>query len=53
VRGLVGQYTAEFVTGVRDVNDEGDWSGYLRELDRAGVDRYVNFWDDALKDAGY
>ena len=51
--GLVGIYTAEFITGSRDINDNAEWEAYVRELERAGVDRYVEIWNDTLQRAGY
>ncbi|MGP4113694.1 ABC transporter substrate-binding protein [Streptomyces sp. 4N509B] len=43
--------TAEFVTGVRDPDSDGDWQSYLDGLDGLGVDRYLEIWQNAY-DAG-
>ena len=51
--GLVQQFYAEFVTGARDINSDGDWQAYVAELRRAGVDRYVEIMQQTLTDAGY
>ena len=51
--GLVGIFTAEFITGSRDVNDDAEWNSYVEELERAGVDRYVEIWNETLERSGY
>lgn len=40
----VATATAEFITGVRDPENDGDWQGYLEGLNRLGVDRYLEIW---------
>jgi putative aldouronate transport system substrate-binding protein len=47
--GLVQKWAAEFIVGQRDIDDDDDWNRYLSELDRAGVDRYEELWDEALR----
>ncbi len=51
--GLVDQYTAEFITGARDINDDAEWDAYVDELRRAGVDRWVEINQVTLTNAGY
>lgn len=51
--GLVEQWSAEFIVGNRDIDDQGQWDNYVNELQRAGVDRYVQIWEDTLRNAGY
>ena len=51
--GLVDQYTAEFITGARDITDDAEWDAYVNELQRAGVDRWVEINQIALTNAGY
>jgi putative aldouronate transport system substrate-binding protein len=51
--GLVGQYTIEFITGALDIESDADWDTYVAELERAGVDQYVEIWQEALSDSGY
>lgn len=46
--GLVLQRSTEFITGVRDINSDAEWDNYKKELKRAGVDRYVELWNEAL-----
>ena len=51
--GLVEQYYAEFVTGGRDIDSDSQWQAYVRELERAGVNRYVEIMQQTLTAAGY
>ena len=51
--GLVEQYYADFVTGVRNIDSDSDWNAYVRELERAGVDRYVEIMQQTVRAAGY
>ena len=51
--GLVQQYYADFVTGARNIDSDSDWSAYVRELDRAGVARYVQIMQETVRAAGY
>jgi hypothetical protein len=51
--GLVSQRSAEFVTGIRDINDDGEWEAFKRECEQAGASRYVQLWEEALKAGGY
>ena len=51
--GLVMQRAAEFITGKRDIHDDATWDAYLDELQRAGVERYVELWQEALQSSGY
>jgi len=32
---------AEFILGIRDINDDKQWEAYLNELDAMGLDRYI------------
>ncbi|MFK4805885.1 ABC transporter substrate-binding protein [Microbacterium sp. ZW CA_36] len=47
IESNVATATAEFVTGVRDPNNDGDWNGYLDGLQGLGVDRYLEIWQAA------
>jgi len=47
IESNVATSTAEFVTGVRDPNSDGDWNGYLDGLQGLGVDRYLEIWQAA------
>ncbi len=51
--GVVMNWSTEFIVGTRDITDDGDWDAYLRELKRAGVDRYVELWQKTITNAGY
>ena len=51
--GLVEQWSTEFIVGSRDIEDQGQWDTYVSELERAGVERYVQIWADTLRNAGY
>lgn len=51
--GVVMQWSTEFIVGTRDINSDGEWENYLRELNRAGLDRYVKLWQDTITNAGY
>lgn len=41
IENLVSQSSAEFVTGIRDVNADDAWQAYLDELDGTGLPRYL------------
>ena len=47
IESNVATSTAEFITGVRDPNDDGAWQGYLDGLSGLGVDRYIEIWQKA------
>ena len=47
IESSVATSTAEFVTGVRDPNNDGDWNSYLEGLQGLGVDRYLEIWQAA------
>lgn len=51
--GLVMQRAAEFILGRKNIDSDSDWDAYLAELKRAGVDRYVELWKQALVNGGY
>ena len=51
--GLVEQFYAEFVTGARDINNDAHWRAYTTELERAGVNRYVEIMQETVTAAGY
>ncbi len=51
--GLVQQFYAEFVTGSRDIDNDAHWQAYVRELERAGVNRYVQIMQETLTATGY
>ncbi|MFC7787569.1 ABC transporter substrate-binding protein [Microbacterium sp. MAHUQ-60] len=44
IESNVATATAEFITGVRDPENDGDWQGYLEGLNGLGVDRYLEIW---------
>jgi putative aldouronate transport system substrate-binding protein len=41
IENLVSQAGAEFMTGVRDVNDDAAWKSYVDELNATGLPRYL------------
>ena len=47
IESNVATSTAEFITGVRDPNNDGDWQAYLDGLNGLGVDRYMEIWQTA------
>jgi putative aldouronate transport system substrate-binding protein len=47
IESNVATSTAEFITGVRDPNKDGDWQAYLDGLAGLGVDRYIEIWQNA------
>jgi putative aldouronate transport system substrate-binding protein len=47
IESNVATSTAEFVTGVRDPNNDGEWNSYLEGLQGLGVDRYLEIWQAA------
>lgn len=51
--GVVMNWSTEFIVGTRDITDDGEWEAYKRELNRAGLDRYVKLWQDTITNAGY
>jgi len=51
--GVVEQWSTEFIVGTRDIASDAEWQAYLRELDRAGLKRYVELWQKTITDAGY
>ena len=50
--GLVEQWSTEFIVGSRDIDDQSQWDAYVSELERAGVERYTEIWEDTLRNAG-
>ena len=44
IESNVATATAEFITGVRDPESDGDWQAYLDGLNGLGVDRYLEIW---------
>ena len=53
VTGLVDQWSAKFIVGNRDIEDQSQWDKYVSELDRVGVERYVQIWKNLLGNFGY
>jgi putative aldouronate transport system substrate-binding protein len=51
--GVVMQWATEFIVGNKDIHSDGEWQNYLTELKRAGVDRYVELWQETITNAGY
>ncbi len=41
-------YVAQFVTGVRDIDDDAEWNAYLREIDNLGMERYIELRQQAI-----
>ncbi|WP_432562235.1 type 2 periplasmic-binding domain-containing protein [Kineococcus sp. SYSU DK003] len=41
IENLVSQASAEFITGSRDVTDDGAWQSYVDELQATGLPRYL------------
>jgi putative aldouronate transport system substrate-binding protein len=38
------QSNAEFVTGQRDINDDGAWAAYKSDLENLGLARYLELY---------
>jgi putative aldouronate transport system substrate-binding protein len=51
--GIVERWSTQFVVGERDINDDEEWNDYLNALERAGVERYVDLWDQRVRAAGF
>jgi putative aldouronate transport system substrate-binding protein len=51
--GVVPAWSTEFITGAKSIGDDGDWSAFVAELQKAGCERYEKVWSDAVRDAGY
>jgi putative aldouronate transport system substrate-binding protein len=51
--GVVTSWTTEFITGSKDINDDGQWQAFIAELKKAGYERYEKIWADMVKRAGY
>ncbi len=47
IENLVAQASAEFITGSRDVNDDGAWTSYVEELQSTGLPRYLEIQQKA------
>lgn len=47
VENLVLQASAEFITGVRDIDSDADWQAFQEELVANGSDRYVEIYQAA------
>lgn len=47
IESLVAQAGAEFMTGVRDVNDDAAWASYVEELNATGLPRYLEIQQSA------
>ncbi|WP_432543703.1 type 2 periplasmic-binding domain-containing protein [Kineococcus sp. SYSU DK002] len=47
IENLVSQASAEFVTGTRDVGDDGAWASYVEELEGTGLPRYLEIQQKA------
>lgn len=47
VENLVMQANAEFVTGVRDVDDDAAWQAFQDELAASGAETYVSIYQEA------
>jgi putative aldouronate transport system substrate-binding protein len=51
--GVVPAWSSQFVTGAKNINDDGDWNAFVAELKKAGYERYEKIWSDTVKAAGY
>lgn len=49
VNSFVYESAAKFVTGRLDINDDNDWNGYLAELDKIGLPRYLEIMNAAYE----
>ncbi|MCD0443140.1 hypothetical protein LO763_05790 [Glycomyces sp. A-F 0318] len=47
VENFVVQASAEFVTGVRDIDSDEDWAEFQQNLTDLGADRYVEIYQEA------
>ena len=47
VESLITQASAEFVTGVRDIDNDDDWQAFQDALVANGSDRYVEIYQKA------
>ncbi|SDE11438.1 extracellular solute-binding protein [Glycomyces harbinensis] len=47
VENFVVQASAEFVTGVRDIESDEDWAEFQQNLTELGADRYVEIYQEA------
>ncbi len=45
---VVQETAVEFITGKRDIDDDGEWEEYLEELEKMGVSRYVEIWQSVI-----
>lgn len=52
VENLVMQANAEFVTGVRDIEDDAAWQAFQDELAASGADTYVSIYQEAWDTRG-
>ena len=48
--GMVMQRSTQFVLGQLDVNSDAAWNDYVNELNRAGVSRYTEIFQQTLRD---
>jgi putative aldouronate transport system substrate-binding protein len=46
IANYVTQAQAEFVTGQRDINDDGAWQSYLNDLDGLGLSQFLQMEQD-------
>ncbi|MBO9589821.1 extracellular solute-binding protein [Devosia sp.] len=44
LQNYVTQANAEFVTGQRDINDDGAWAAYLADIEGLGLTRYLELY---------
>jgi putative aldouronate transport system substrate-binding protein len=51
--GVIQNWSTQFIIGQRNINSDAEWNAYVDELGRAGVDRYLEIWQDTLTNAGY
>jgi putative aldouronate transport system substrate-binding protein len=51
--GLVDRWSTQFIVGERDIRDDSQWNEYVSQLDRAGLDRYVEIWATRLEEGGF
>ncbi|SED52758.1 extracellular solute-binding protein [Ruania alba] len=52
IESYIEQSTGEFVTGQRDITDDGEWAEYVDGLDALGLPRYLEIYQQAHEASG-
>lgn len=47
---LVNRASIEFMTGIRDIDDDEDWEKYQKDLESVGLSKYVEGWQRLLNE---